>query len=39
MKSGVTPYGYPYLEGKLVVDPHEYKTVLEILRLGKTASQ
>ncbi len=33
MRSGVTPFGYTYLEGKLVLDPHEYKTVLEILRL------
>jgi Recombinase len=36
MRSGVTPFGHTYLEGKLVVDPHEYKIVLEILRLWKS---
>jgi Recombinase len=35
MRSGVTPFGYTYLEGQLVMDPHEYKIVLEILRLSK----
>jgi hypothetical protein len=30
---GDTPYGYAYLEGKLVVDPHEYKVLLLIVRL------
>lgn len=33
MKSGSTPYGFTYLEGKLVIDPNEYKNVLEIYRL------
>ena len=32
VKGGPVPYGYAYLEGKLVVDPKEYKTVLEIHR-------
>jgi hypothetical protein len=26
------PYGYAYLEGKLVIDPKKYKTVHEIYR-------
>lgn len=30
VKGGPVPYGYAYLEGKLVVDPKEYKIVLEI---------
>jgi hypothetical protein len=30
MYSGAIPYGYCYLEGKLVVDPREYQIVLEI---------
>jgi predicted transcriptional regulator len=29
-KSGPVPYGYAYLEGKLVIDSKEYKTVHEI---------
>lgn len=36
MGPGATPYGYAYLEGKLVIDPREYKTVLEILRLWQS---
>lgn len=36
MKSGAVPYGYAYLDGKLVIDPHEYKNVLEILHLQKS---
>jgi hypothetical protein len=32
VKGGPVPYGYAYLEGKLVVDPKEYKVVLEIYR-------
>jgi len=31
--AGTTPFGYTYLEGKLVVDPREYKVVLEMYRL------
>ena len=30
MYSGAIPYGYCYLEGKLVVDPHEYQIVHEM---------
>jgi hypothetical protein len=30
VKGGPVPFGYAYLEGKLVIDPSEYKTVLEI---------
>lgn len=32
MKAGTTPFGYTYLEGKLVVEPSEYRIVLEIGR-------
>jgi len=32
-KRGVVPYGFAYLEGKLVVDPREYKVVLSMVRL------
>lgn len=35
MRSGNTPFGFCYLEGKLVVDPREYKVVLEMHRLWK----
>ncbi|MBI2027463.1 MAG: hypothetical protein HYS98_06650 [Deltaproteobacteria bacterium] len=35
-RPGVTPYGYAWLEGKLVVDPREYKRVLEILQLWQS---
>ena len=41
MKPGTIPYGYAYLEGKLVKDPKEYKTVLKIQKLwrsGKSCS-
>ena len=31
-RSGNTPFGYTYLEGQLVVDPQEYKLVLDIYR-------
>ena len=31
MRAGTMPYGYCYLDGKLVVDPHEYKNVLKML--------
>jgi hypothetical protein len=33
VRAGNTPFGYTYLEGKLVVDPREYKVVLEMYRL------
>lgn len=32
MKSGTTPFGFTYLEGKLVVEPSEYRIVLEMHR-------
>ncbi len=32
MKGGPVPYGYAYLEGRLVPDPKEYKIVLNIHR-------
>ena len=35
VRPGNTPFGYCYLEGKLVVDPREYKVVLEMYRLWK----
>lgn len=35
MRSGGIPYGYAYLDGELVIDPHEYKVVLQIRRLWK----
>lgn len=38
MKSGIIPYGYAYLDGKFVIEPREYKNVLEILRLQKSGS-
>jgi len=41
MKAGTIPYGYAYLEGKLVKDPKEYRTVLKIQKLwrsGKSCS-
>ena len=40
MRSPVLPYGYDWLDGKLVVDPKEYRVVQKILRLwrnGKNA--
>lgn len=33
MRGGKTPYGYCYLENELVIDPREYKNVLEMVRL------
>jgi hypothetical protein len=33
VRSPILPYGYAWLEGKLVVDPHEYKIVLKIMKL------
>jgi hypothetical protein len=36
MRSGVIPYGFAYLEGKLVVDPREYKVVLEMAKLWQS---
>jgi hypothetical protein len=41
MRPGITPYGFAYLEGKLVKDPKEYKVVLRIhqpWRSGKGCS-
>jgi hypothetical protein len=41
MRPGTVPYGFAYLEGKLVKDPKEYKIVLQIQklwRLGKSCS-
>lgn len=32
MRSGTIPYGYCYLNGKLVMDPHEYKNILKMLQ-------
>jgi DNA invertase Pin-like site-specific DNA recombinase len=32
MRSGTIPYGYTYLDGKLVKDPHEYKNVIKAFR-------
>lgn len=36
MRCGVIPYGYAYLEGALVVAPHEYKIVLLVVKLWKS---
>ena len=33
MRSGTTPYGHTYLEGKLVKDPREYRNVQKIYLL------
>ncbi len=33
MSSGKTPYGYCYLEGKLVMDAREYQVVLDMFRM------
>ena len=35
-RSGNTPFGYTYLEGQFVVDPKEYKVVLDIYRQWKS---
>lgn len=32
MRSGTIPFGFTYLNGKLVIEPSEYKVVLEIVR-------
>jgi DNA invertase Pin-like site-specific DNA recombinase len=37
VKGGAVPYGYAYLEGKLLVDPNEYKIVLDIYRQWQKA--
>jgi len=36
MRSPVLPYGYAWLEGKLVMDPREYKVVLKIMNLWQS---
>lgn len=36
-KGGAVPYGFAYLEGKLLMDPKEYKVVLEIYRQWQKA--
>lgn len=36
MRAGVIPFGYAYLEGQLVKDPREYKTLLQIQKLWKS---
>ena len=36
MRGGTIPFGYIYLEAKLVINPPEYKVVLEIYRLWKS---
>lgn len=39
MQSGITPYGYCYLDGRLVVDTREHNVVLQIVgmwKLGKS---
>lgn len=33
MKAGPVPFGFVYLEGKLVIDPKEKQIVLNIIRL------
>jgi len=33
IRSPILPYGFAWLEGKLVMDPHEYKVVLKIMNL------
>ena len=33
LRSPILPYGYAWLEGKLVVEPREYKIILEIMKL------
>ncbi len=34
--SGQTPYGYAYLDGKLIIDPKEYLIVLKVMKLYKS---
>ncbi len=36
MRSGVIPYGYCYLDGKLVVDTREHAVVLQMVRLWQS---
>lgn len=36
MRSGTIPYGYAYLEGKLVPEPKEYKIVLNVCQQWKS---
>ena len=36
MKAGAIPFGYAHLEGQLVKDPREYKTLLQIQKLWKS---
>jgi lambda repressor-like predicted transcriptional regulator len=35
MKSGALPYGYTQLAGKLVIEPSEYRNILEIIKSHK----
>ena len=35
MRSPIIPYGFVWLEGKLVKEPREYKVVLKIIGLWK----
>jgi len=35
MRPPIIPYGYAWLEGRLVLDPREYKVVLEAVRLWR----
>jgi len=35
MRSPVLPFGYDWLDGKLVVDPKEYRVVQKILNLWR----
>ena len=36
MRSPIIPYGFAWLEGKLVKEPREYKVVLKIIGLWKS---
>jgi len=36
MRCGVVPYGFAYLEGKLVVDPREIRVVLQMVKLWQS---
>jgi len=36
VRSGAIPYGYTYLEGKLVVDAREYKIIHEMYRMWQS---
>jgi len=36
LRSPVLPYGYAWLEGKLVMDPREYKVVIKIMDLWRS---